>query len=57
MRGGNKSLCLNQLKAKVRLTHFQAIFQLWRNQLVGFYQQNVWKTPVESDILSKDVDR
>ena len=30
------------------------MFHLCRNQAVGFYKQNVWKTPVESDILSKD---
>ena len=30
------------------------MFQLWINQIVGFYYQNVWKTPVESDILSRD---
>ena len=29
------------------LTHFRQMFQLRRNQVVGFYQQNVWKTPVE----------
>ena len=29
------------------LTHFQPMFQLWINQVVGCYYQNVWKTPVE----------
>ena len=29
------------------LTHFQPMFDLYRNQVVGFYYQNVWKTPVE----------
>ena len=29
------------------LTHFRPIFQIWINQVVGFYQQNVWKTPLE----------
>ena len=29
------------------LTHFRPMFHLWINQVVGFYWQNVWKTPVE----------
>ena len=29
------------------LTHFQPMFDLCRNQVVGFYYQNVLKTPVE----------
>ena len=29
------------------LTHFRPMFDLCRNQVVGFYCQNVWKTPVE----------
>ena len=29
------------------LTHFQKMFDLCRNELVGFYYQNVWKAPVE----------
>ena len=30
------------------LTHFQPMFDLdVRNQVVGFYYQNVWKIPVE----------
>ena len=31
----------------IRLTHFRPMFHLSLNQVVGFYQQNVWKTPVE----------
>ena len=29
------------------LTHFRPMFHLYRNQIVGFYYQNVWETPVE----------
>ena len=29
------------------LNNFQPMFQLWINQAVGFYSQNIWKTPVE----------
>ena len=29
------------------LTYFRPMFHLWENQVDGFYQQNVWKTPVE----------
>ena len=29
------------------LTHFRPMFHLCRNQVVGFYYQNVWKTFVE----------
>ena len=29
------------------LNHFQAMIHLCGNQVVGFYQKNVWKTPVE----------
>ena len=29
------------------LTHFKPMFHLWKNQMVGFYKQNVWKKPVE----------
>ena len=29
------------------LTHFRPMFHLCRNQVVGFYQQNVWKTLLE----------
>ena len=29
------------------LTHFQPMFDFCKNQVVGFYNQNVWKTPVE----------
>ena len=34
-------------KPKTLITHFQPMFQLWINQVVGFYYQNVWKTPVK----------
>ena len=30
-----------------QLTHFRLMFHLCRNQVVGFYWQNVWKTHVE----------
>ena len=30
-----------------RLTHLQPMFDVRRNQVVGFYYQNVWKAPVE----------
>ena len=31
------------------------MFHVWRNQLVGFYKQNVWKKHLwKSDILTKD---
>ena len=36
------------------LTHFRPMFRLCRNQVVGFYKENVWKTLWKSDILSKD---
>ena len=29
------------------LTELHPIFHLWRNQVVGCYQQNLWKIPVE----------
>ena len=29
------------------LTHFRPMFHLRRSQVVGFYLQNAWKTPVE----------
>ena len=29
------------------LTHFQQMFDLYRNQVVGFYSQNFWERPVE----------
>ena len=29
------------------LSHFRPMFHLCRNQVVGFYLQNLWKTPVE----------
>ena len=29
------------------LTLFQPMFDLCRNKVVGFYYQNVWKTPVK----------
>ena len=35
------------MKEKVTLTHFRPMFDLCRNQVVGFYSQNVYKTPVE----------
>ena len=31
----------------INLTHFRPMFHLRINQVVGFYYQNVWKTPVE----------
>ena len=33
------------------------MFHLCKNQVVGFHLQNVWKTPKESGILSKDAGR
>ena len=39
------SFCLTFLQWS--LTHFQPMFDLCRNQVVGFYYQNIWKTPVE----------
>ena len=39
------------------LTHFRPMLHLCRNQVVGFYWQNVWKTLWKSDILSKDAGR
>ena len=35
------------LSHKASLTHFRPMFHLRTNQVVDFYQQNVWKTPVE----------
>ena len=29
------------------LSHFRPMFHLCRNQVIGFYLQNLWKTPVE----------
>ena len=29
------------------LNHFQPMFHLWKSHVDGFYEQNVWKTPVE----------
>ena len=29
------------------LTHFRPMFHLCRNQVIGFYQENAWKAPVE----------
>ena len=40
----NTSVC--KIYYEVYLTHFQVMFDLYRNQVVGFYEQNVWKTPV-----------
>ena len=34
-------------KNRIGLTRFQPMFHLWIDQVVGFYYQNVWKTPVE----------
>ena len=28
----------------ISLTHLQPVFHLWINQVVDFYQQNVWET-------------
>ena len=37
------------------LTHFGPMFHLRINQVVGFYQQNIWKKDLwKCDILSKD---
>ena len=38
---------IKQYLTKVILTHFRPMFLLCRNQVVGFYKQNVWKTPAE----------
>ena len=38
----------------ILLTHFRLMFHLCRNQVVGFYEQNVWKHLCKSDILRKD---
>ena len=32
------------------------MLHLWRNQVADLPWQNVWKTPLKSDILSKDAD-
>ena len=29
------------------------MFRLWINQVVGFYYQHVWKTPVKKQVLFK----
>ena len=29
------------------LTYFKPMLHVWKNQVDGFYQQNVWKAPVE----------
>ena len=29
------------------------MFHLRINQVIGFYKQNVWKAPLDSDILTK----
>ena len=39
---------------EIFLTHFRPMFHLRINQVVGFKLQNIWKTPVEGGILSKD---
>ena len=41
------STCVITRHGQVRLTHFRPMFYLCRNQVVVFYQQKVWKTPVE----------
>ena len=38
----------------ILLTHFRPMFHLCRNQVVGFYEKNVWKYLWKSDILRKD---
>ena len=35
------------LQIKNSLTHFRPVFHLCRNQVIGFYEENVWKTLVE----------
>ena len=47
-------LLLSKSSAAVKKIDNRPMFHLWINQVVGFYQQNVWKTPAESNILSKD---
>ena len=34
-------------KKNIVINPFWPMFHLWINQVVGFYLQNVWKTPVE----------
>ena len=41
-------------ESREQLIHFQPMFDLCRNQVVGFYYQNVWKHLWKRDILSKD---
>ena len=48
LKSETDKLDIDDLKTiPVVLTHFRPMFHLCRNQKVGFYQENVWKTPVD----------
>ena len=38
---------LKLLHQRENLAHFEPMFHLQADQIVGFYKQNFWKTPVE----------
>ena len=43
-----------QLVAYNLINHFRPMFHVCRKQVIGFYWQNVWKTPAEEWYLSND---
>ena len=47
----------HEASSMFRLTHFQPMVHLWRNYVIGFYQQMCEKHKWKSDILSKDAGR